>query len=78
MARYRQGKLKAADQDLRDAIALAPARAGSHLALSLVLEAEGNLNGALEEVRQEMKYSGMSEAVRSREAELARKAASPK
>lgn len=74
LTQFRLGKLDSSDRELRATIALAPDRSGSHLALSFVLEAKGDLNGALAEVRNEMKYSRGDVHIRAREEQLVRKA----
>lgn len=66
----RENKLQSAEAAIRKGIELAPDRPGCHLALSFVLEAEGNIYAALAETREELRYSTANDAVRERERAL--------
>ncbi len=51
---FKRGSLAAAESDLSRAIAVDPGLKGAHLALSLVLEQQGDLAGAIREAKAEL------------------------
>lgn len=67
----REHDFVSAESSIRRAIAIEPFHPGFHAALSYVLEAKGDLAGALAEMREELKYTPNNAALQAREQALA-------